>query len=93
LRQIRVARRLQVATVIACEPSQRIVFTGSTADWEEGMTEVEVMFQPLAERMRVEVHLSRFERPAALGPDVAAKPRGGWGSVLASFAETATRVR
>ena len=92
LRQIRAARRLQVATVIACDPPQRIMFTGSTADWE-GMTEVEVIFQPLAERTRVDVRLSRFERLGTLGPDVVAKSRGGWAMVLAPFAESATRVR
>jgi uncharacterized protein YndB with AHSA1/START domain len=76
---------LQVGSVIACEPPDRIVFTWHTSDWE-GETEVEVTFTPLGEGTRVHLEHRGFERIGRLGPDVADKFRGGWPGVMQSFA-------
>ena len=76
---------LQVGTVISCDPPRLIVFTWNTADWED-QTEVEVTFTPFEEGTRVTVEHRGFERLGSLGPDVAAKFRGGWPGVMASYA-------
>ena len=77
---------LQVGRVIDCKPPERIVFTWSTADWQ-GETEVDVTFRALAD-MATQVDLEHrgFERIGPLAPDVAAKFRGGWPTVLDRFA-------
>ena len=79
---------LQVGTVIACEVPDRIVFTWRTADWE-GETEVEVRFTSIGRGTRVELEHRGFERIGPMGPDVAAKFRGGWPGVIQSFASAA----
>jgi uncharacterized protein YndB with AHSA1/START domain len=77
---------LQVGTVIACEAPRRITFTWETADWE-GITEVEVTFTPQREGTRVDLSHRGFERLGPLGPDVAAKFRGGWPGVMLAFVQ------
>jgi uncharacterized protein YndB with AHSA1/START domain len=79
---------LQVGSVVACEPPRRIAFTWRTADWE-GETEVEVTFTPQQAGTRVELEHRGFERLGSIGPDVAAKFRGGWPGVLAAYARRA----
>jgi uncharacterized protein YndB with AHSA1/START domain len=76
---------LQVGSVIACDAPDRIVFTWHTADWE-GETEVEVRFTPIGGGTRVDLEHRGFERIGPMGPDVAAKFRGGWPGVIQSFA-------
>lgn len=75
---------LQVGTVTVCDVPRRIAFTWKTADWE-GETEVEVTFARKDEGTRVELEHYGFERLGSIGPDVAAKFRGGWPGVLAAF--------
>lgn len=81
---------LQVGSVLACEPPRRITFTWKTADWE-GETEVEVTFTPHKEGTRVELEHRGFERLGSIGPDIAAKFRGGWPGVLEAYARRAAR--
>jgi uncharacterized protein YndB with AHSA1/START domain len=81
---------LQVGSVVACEPPRRITFTWKTADWE-GETEVEVTFTPQKEGTRVDLEHRGFERLGAIGPDIAAKFRGGWPDVLETYARRAAR--
>jgi uncharacterized protein YndB with AHSA1/START domain len=84
------ADELQVGTVIACDPPELIVFTWKTADWE-GETEVAVSFTPIAQGTRVDLEHRGFERIGPLGPDVAAKFRGGWPGVMQAFASKVKR--
>jgi uncharacterized protein YndB with AHSA1/START domain len=76
---------LQIGSVVACDPPDRIVFTWHTADWE-GETEVEVKFTRTGKGTRVHLEHRGFERIGQLGPDVADKFRGGWPGVMLSFA-------
>jgi uncharacterized protein YndB with AHSA1/START domain len=76
---------LQVGSVVACSPPDRIVFTWHSADWD-GETEVEVTFAPVAGSTRVALEHRGFERVGRLGPDVADKFRGGWPGVMAAYA-------
>jgi uncharacterized protein YndB with AHSA1/START domain len=82
---------LQVGSVIACDPPDRIVFTWQAIDWE-GETEVEVMFTPIPEGTRVHLDHRGFERIGPLGPDAADKFRGGWPGVMQSFANALGRL-
>jgi uncharacterized protein YndB with AHSA1/START domain len=75
---------LQVGSVVVCEPPWRIVFTWTTADWE-GETEVEVTFTTQEVGTRVDLSHRGFDRLGPLGPDVAAKFRGGWPGVMHAF--------
>jgi uncharacterized protein YndB with AHSA1/START domain len=79
---------LQVGSVVACEPPRRIAFTWKTADWE-GETEVEVTFTPDQEGTRVELEHRGFDRLGSIGPDIAARFRGGWPGVLEAYARRA----
>jgi uncharacterized protein YndB with AHSA1/START domain len=79
---------LQVGSVVACQPPRRIVFTWTTADWE-GETEVEVSFTPEQNGTWVELEHRGFDRLGPVGPDVAARFRGGWPGVLAAYARRA----
>lgn len=79
---------LQVGTVTACDPPRVIVFTWRTADWE-GETEVEVTFTAEQQGTRVDLEHRGFERLGSIGPDVAAKFRGGWPGVMAAYAAQA----
>lgn len=81
---------LQVGRVIVCTPPERIVFTWSTADWD-GETEVDVTFHGSGDTTSVEIEHRGFERLGRLGPDVAAKFRGGWPTVLNAFATARSR--
>jgi uncharacterized protein YndB with AHSA1/START domain len=81
---------LQVGNVVACEPPLRITFTWTTADWE-GETEVEVIFTPRDEGTRVDLSHRGFDRLGPLGPDVAAKFRGGWPGVMHAFVQRSGR--
>lgn len=80
---------LQVGSVVVCEPPTRIAFTWKSSDWE-GETEVEVRFTALPEETRVDLEHRGFERLGSIGPDVAAKFRGGWPGVIGSFAQRAS---
>jgi uncharacterized protein YndB with AHSA1/START domain len=79
---------LQVGRVVDCDPPNRITFTWKSADWE-GETEVEVKFTPQATETRVDLEHRGFERLGSIGPDVAAKFRGGWPGVMVSFVRRA----
>jgi uncharacterized protein YndB with AHSA1/START domain len=81
---------LQVGTVIVCEPPTRITFTWATADWD-GETEVEVTFTAQDRGTRVDLLHGGFERLGPLGPDVAAKFRGGWPGVMHAYAQRTER--
>ena len=80
---------LQVGSVVVCDPPERIVFTWRTADWE-GETEVDVTFSRRVDGTRVSLVHRGFERLGPMGPDVAAKFRGGWPGVMQAFAHQAT---
>jgi uncharacterized protein YndB with AHSA1/START domain len=81
---------LQVGTVTACQPPRLISFTWATSDWL-GETVVDVRFNPQADGTRVDLSHHGFERIGPVGPDVAAKFRGGWPGVLRAFAERSAR--
>jgi uncharacterized protein YndB with AHSA1/START domain len=81
---------LQVGTVTACQPPRLISFTWATSDWV-GETVVDVRFNPQADGTRVDLSHHGFERIGPVGPDVAAKFRGGWPGVLRAFAERGAR--
>jgi uncharacterized protein YndB with AHSA1/START domain len=81
---------LQVGSVIACDPPDRILFTWHTADWE-GETGVEVTFMPTGEGTRVRLEHRGLEGIGSLGPDVADKFRGGWAGVMHAFASKLNR--
>jgi uncharacterized protein YndB with AHSA1/START domain len=76
---------LQVGTVIACDPPDRIIFSWQAAEWE-APTEVEVTFTPTDEGTDVHVEHRGFERIGSLGPQTALKFGSGWPGVLQSFA-------
>jgi uncharacterized protein YndB with AHSA1/START domain len=75
---------LQVGSVIACDPPERIVFTWFTSDWE-GETEVQVTFKEVTQGTQVDLVHRGFERIGPLGGDVADKFRNGWPGVLAAY--------
>jgi uncharacterized protein YndB with AHSA1/START domain len=83
---------LQVGSVVDCDRPERIVFTWRAADWD-GETEVEVTFTPVTEGTRVDLTHRGFDRIGPVGPDVAAKFRGGWPGVIAAYATGLKRTR
>jgi uncharacterized protein YndB with AHSA1/START domain len=76
---------LQVGTVQACNPPHSIEFSWRTADWA-GATQVHVTFSRSGTGTRIDVEHRGFENIGPLGPDVAAKFRGGWPGVINAFA-------
>ena len=79
---------LQVGTVTACDPPHLISFTWKAADWDDE-TAVEVRFTQLPDRTQVKLSHGGFEGLGSLGPGIASKFRGGWPTVLQSFADRA----
>jgi uncharacterized protein YndB with AHSA1/START domain len=78
---------LQVGTVVACTPPQRIVFTWR-GDWE-AETEVEVSFSPGEHGTTVELEHRGFDRLGPEGAAVARRWAGGWPRVIRAFADQA----
>jgi uncharacterized protein YndB with AHSA1/START domain len=81
---------LQVGTVTACSPPDRILFTWRSPDWL-AETEVEVRFLAETGGTAVELEHRGFEK---LGPDAYAIARrwgSGWPRVVQSFATRATQ--
>jgi uncharacterized protein YndB with AHSA1/START domain len=82
---------LQVGTVVACTPPERIVFTWR-GHWQ-AETEVEVSFSPRAEGTIVEVEHRGFDRLGADGAAAARRWAGGWPRVVRAFADRANQAR
>jgi uncharacterized protein YndB with AHSA1/START domain len=81
---------LQIGTVKACTPPDRILFTWRSPHWQAD-TEVEVRFLAQDVGTTVEVEHRGFER---LGPDgkaIARRRAGGWPRVVQAFATRAAR--
>jgi uncharacterized protein YndB with AHSA1/START domain len=81
---------LQVGTVRACSPPDRILFTWRSPDWP-AETEVDVLF--LSEDMGTTVRLEHrgFERLGSDGESIARRWRGGWPRVVQALATRAAQ--
>jgi uncharacterized protein YndB with AHSA1/START domain len=81
---------LQIGTVTACSPPDRILFTWMSPGWTAA-TEVDVRFRAAEGGTTVELEHRGFEK---LGPDgrtIARKWGSGWPRVIQAFADRAAR--
>jgi uncharacterized protein YndB with AHSA1/START domain len=81
---------LQVGTVTACSPPDRIVFTWRSPDWLAA-TEVEVRFIAETGRTVVELEHRGFEKLGPQGLQIARRWGSGWPRVIQSLATRANR--
>lgn len=79
---------LQVGSVIACTPPDRIVFTWRGPDWR-AETEVDVHFVVTGAGTTVDIEHRGWERLGPDGEERARRYAGGWPRVARAFAERA----
>jgi uncharacterized protein YndB with AHSA1/START domain len=81
---------VQVGTVKACTPPDRILFTWRSPQWQ-AETEVEVRFLAQEGGTTVEVEHRGFERLGPHAQAIAQRWAGGWPRVIQAFATRAAR--
>jgi uncharacterized protein YndB with AHSA1/START domain len=81
---------LQVGTVAACSPPDRIVFTWRSPGWP-AETEVDVRFLADAGGTTVELEHRGFDKLGRDGAAIAQQWAGGWPRVIEAFAHAAGR--